>query len=312
MLDPAAKSLIELIAKRKLPSYDQLSPVDAREYYRERRFLTQPEPQQVESVETLLVPGPHGDIPVRAYRPQGSTAQQILRPLVYYHGGGHTIGDLDTHDTLCRELCNKSGYAVFSVDYRLGPEHKFPAAVDDSWSALQWIASNAADVLIDAEQLAVGGDSAGANLAAVMALTARDKGGPRIVYQLLIYPVTDFRYATASQKSNGAGYLLTREVIDYFTANYLPSDANRLDWRISPALASDFSGLPPALVLTAGYDPLLDEGREYADKLQAGGTQVEYVCYPGQIHGFITMGRAIPQANEAVALCADRLRRLGR
>ncbi len=310
MLDPAAKTLLDLIASRNLPSYHTLPVIEARAYYRERRFLTQPEPPRVGSVEEHAVPGPGGNIVVRAYRPDGSTAQQVLPALVYYHGGGHTIGDLDTHDTLCRQLCNGSGYAIFSVDYRLGPEHKFPAAVDDSRAALQWVSAHAAQLALDPARLAIGGDSAGANLAAVMALMARDQGGPAIVYQLLIYPVTDFRFATASQKSNGHGYLLTREVIDYFTANYLSPESDRLDWRLSPALASNFSGLPPTLVLTAGYDPLLDEGREYADKLRAAGNQVDYVCFPGQIHGFITMGRAIPQANEAVALCVAKLKTL--
>jgi acetyl esterase len=308
MLDPAAKKLLDLIASRNLPSYHELTPVDARAYYRERRFLTQPEPPQVASVKDLSAPGPHGPIPLRAYRPQGSTEQQVLPALVYTHGGGHTIGDLDTHDTLCRELCNLSGLAVVAVDYRLGPEHKFPAAVDDSWAALNWIVANAGPLGIDAAKIAVGGDSAGGNLAAVMALMARDAGAPKLAFQLLIYPVTDFRYITPSQKSNGQGYLLTREVIDYFTANYLPENPDLLNWRLSPAFAPDFSKLPPALVLTAGYDPLLDEGREYAEKLEAAGNRVEYVCYPGQIHGFITMGRAIPEANEAVALCADRLK----
>jgi acetyl esterase len=310
MLDPAAKTLLDLLVSRKVPSYHTLSVDEARAYYRDRRFLTQPEPAQVGSVEQLAVPGPAGPIGVRAYRPHGSIPHQVLPALVYYHGGGHTIGDLDTHDTLCRELCNGSGFAVFSVDYRLGPEHKFPAAVDDSWAALQWIAKNAAELKIDPARLTVGGDSAGGNLAAVMALTARDAGGPALAYQLLIYPVTDFRFATASQKSNGQGYLLTREVIDYFTDNYISPDTDRLDWRLSPALASNFSGLPPALVLTAGYDPLLDEGREYAAKLEAAGNRVDYVNFAGQIHGFITMGRAIPEANQAVAVCAEKLKRL--
>jgi acetyl esterase len=310
MLDPAAKKLLDLIASRNLPSYHTLPITESRAYYRDRRFLTQPEPQQVATVGQLAAPGPGGDIPIRAYRPQGALPQQTLAALVYYHGGGHTIGDLETHDTLCRELCNRSGCAVFSVDYRLGPEHKFPAAVEDSWAALQWVAQHAADLSIDPERLAIGGDSAGANLAAVVSLMARDHGGPKLAYQLLVYPVTDFRFATASQKNNGQGYLLTREVIDYFTDNYITPDTDRLDWRLSPALAADFSGLPPALVLTAGYDPLLDEGREYADKLKAAGTPVEYICFAGQIHGFITMGRAIPEANEAVALCAARLKAL--
>lgn len=308
MLDPAVKLLLDLITTHKLPSYHEMPVIEARATYRQRLSQTQAEPPRVEMVEQHMVPGLGGDIMLRSYRPDGSAPQQVLPALIFYHGGGHTIGDLDTHDTLCRQLCNGSGYAVFSVDYRLGPEHKFPAAVDDSWAALQWVAAHCAELAIDPTRLAVGGDSAGANLAAVMTLMARDQGGPAIAYQLLIYPATDFRFATPSHQNNGQGYLLTREVIDYFTDKYLLPDTDRLDWRLSPALAADFSGLPPALVLTAGYDPLLDDGREYADKLQAAGNQVDYVCFPGQIHGFITMGLAIPQAYEAVALCVAKLK----
>lgn len=312
MLDPDAKMLLDLIESRNLPSFHTLPPEQARAIYRERRFLTQPEPQAVADIQHLQAPGPAGNIGVRMYRPKDDASMQALPALVYYHGGGHTIGDLETHDALCRELCNLSGHAVFSVDYRLGPEHRFPAAVEDSFTALQWVASHAATLRIDPANIAVGGDSAGGNLAAVMALMARDHGGPRLAFQLLIYPVTDFRFQTASHRTNGQGYLLTREVIDYFTTCYLGPDADRLDWRISPALASDHRGLPPALVITAGYDPLSDEGKNYAEQLRAAGNEVEHVAYSGQIHGFILMGRVLAQANEAVALCADRLRKSGR
>lgn len=308
MLDSAAKLLLDAIASRNIPSFHTLPPAEARAMYRERRFFTQPDPQPVAAVVDFTVPTDAANIVVRAYRPLGSAPDQILPALVYYHGGGHTIGDLDTHDALCRELCNLSAYAVFSVDYRLGPEHRFPAAVDDSFAALQWIAGHATNLAIKPEHIAVGGDSAGGNLAAVMALMARDLGGPALAFQLLIYPVTDFRFQTASHDLRGQGYLLTRDVIDYFTDNYLPTAEHRLDWRVSPALAEDVSRLPPALVLTAGYDPLCDEGEDYAKLLQASGNEVEYVCYAGQIHGFITMGRVIAQAREAVALCAERLK----
>lgn len=312
MLDPHAKQLIDFVASRNLPSFHTLSPVDARVFYKDRRYATQPDPQPVAAVQELAVPGPAGNVPVRSYRPHGISADAVLPALVYYHGGGHTIGDPDTHDVLCRELCNRSGFAVFSVDYRLGPEHKFPAAVEDSFAALQWIASHATKLAIDAGKLAVGGDSAGGNLAAVMSLMARDQGGPGIAFQLLIYPATDLRFLTPSHKANGQGYLLTTDVIEYFTANYLNKESDRLDWHASPALAKDHRGLPQALVVTAGYDPLCDEGRDYADLLRDAGNRVEYINYPGQIHGFITMGKVIAQANEAVALCVDRLNSLFR
>ncbi len=312
MLDADAKKLLDLIASRNVPSYHTMPAPEARAFYRDRRFFTQPDASEVAAVENFSVPGPAPDVqvPLRSYRPLGSNPQQVLPALVYYHGGGHTIGDLDTHDVLCRELCNLSGWAVFSVDYRLGPENKFPAAVEDGYAALQWIAGHAEELKIDPARIAVGGDSAGGNLATVMALLARDRGGPRLAYQLLIYPATDLHFNTPSHETNGQGYLLTREVIDYFTRSYIRSDADRDDWHASPALAPDHSRLPPALVLTAGYDPLLDEGREYAELLRKAGNEVEYVCYPGQIHGFITMGRIIAQANEAVALCANRLKTL--
>jgi acetyl esterase len=308
MLDPHVKQLLDFLATRNLPSFHTLPPVESRAFYKERRFATQPEAQAVAAVAELAAPGPAGPVPIRSYRPQGSMASAVLPALVYYHGGGHTIGDLDTHDTLCRELCNRSGFAVFSVDYRLGPEHKFPAAVDDSFAALQWLASQAAMLSIDPAKIAVGGDSAGGNLAAVMSLIARDQGGPAIACQLLIYPATDLQFRSPSHKRNGQGYLLTTDVIEYFTACYLSGDADRLDWRASPALAENHRGLPPALVLTAGYDPLRDDGKDYADLLRAAGNKVEYIDYPGQIHGFITMGKVIAQANEAVALCADWLK----
>lgn len=308
MLDPHVKQLLDFLATRNLPSFHTLSPGEARIFYKERRFATQPDPQAVAAIEEIAVPGPAGNVPVRSYRPKEASDDAALAGLVYYHGGGHTIGDLDTHDVLCRELCNRSGFAVFSVDYRLGPEHKFPAAVDDSYAVLQWIARHAEKLSINPARIAVGGDSAGGNLAAVMSLMARNSGGPAIAYQLLIYPATDLRFLTPSHKANGQGYLLTTEVIEYFTANYLNGDSDRLDWRASPALARDHRALPPALVITAGYDPLCDEGREYAELLRAAGNQVEYIDYPGQIHGFITMGKVIAQANEAVALCAERLK----
>jgi acetyl esterase len=311
MLDSDAKLLLDLIASRNLPSYHTLPVDEARTLYRERRFFAQPEPPEVALAQDLKIPGPVSNIPLRHYRPQGWEDGKPLPALVYYHGGGHTIGDLDTHDTLCRELANLSGWAVFSVDYRLGPEHRFPAAVDDSFAALQWIAANAEQLAILPQRLAVGGDSAGGNLAAVAALLARDAGEPALAFQLLIYPVTDFRFATASHRANAQGYLLTREVIDYFTDCYLADRSQATDWRVSPALAADHTRLPPALVLTAGYDPLHDEGVDYARLLQQAGNQVEHVDYPGQIHGFVPMGKAIRQANDAVALCARRLRSLG-
>jgi acetyl esterase len=227
--------------------------------------------------------------------------------LVYFHGGGWTIGDLDTHDTLCRELAHRAGCAVVAVDYRLAPEHRFPAAVDDAIAATRWVRDNAALLKVDAERLAVGGDSAGGNLAAVVAITARDAGEP-IAYQLLVYPATDMRCALPSHRSNGQGYLLTVDTIAYFRGHYI-DDPLYDDWRASPLLARDLSRLPPALLVTAGLDPLRDEGLAYADRLADAGNAVTQVCFERQIHGFITMGRVIPEASSAVAFAAGELKR---
>jgi acetyl esterase len=243
------------------------------------------------------------------YRPQGSNAAQILPVLVFMHGGGWTIGDLDTHDVACREICNRAFCAVVAVDYRLAPEHPFPAAVEDTVAAVRWVAGHASHLALDPKRIAVGGDSAGGNLAAVAALILRDAGGPALALQLLIYPATDFRCNTPSHAQNGSGYLLTREAIDYFSNSYLGAAGQGNDWRASPALAPSFRGLPPAFVLTAGYDPLRDEGAQYAQLLRDAGVAVEYVCFERQIHGFITMSKLIDDASAAFDRSAGALKR---
>ena len=228
--------------------------------------------------------------------------------LVYFHGGGWTIGDLDTHDVLCRELANHSGAAVVAVDYRLGPEAPFPAAVDDALAAFDWVQREAAALRLDPTRLAVGGDSAGGNLAAVVAIAARDAGEPPFAWQLLIYPATDQHRTAPSHERNGQGYLLTRDTMDYFTGHYIPDARLHADWRASPLLHPDLSRLPPALVLTAGYDPLRDEGLAYAQKLSEAGTRATHLSFERQIHGFILMGKVLAEANDAVRLCAAALR----
>lgn len=306
MLHPQAQALLTLIEQVGLPQTHTLSPDDARRFYRDRRSYTQPAAPDVASVAALQADGPAGDIPIRLYRPQGSDAAVPLPLLVYFHGGGWVIGDLDTHDTLCRQLANGAGCAVASVDYRLGPEHRFPAAVDDCIAATRWLRRQAASLQLDGTRLAVGGDSAGGNLATVVAIAARDAGDPPIALQLLIYPATDMRRGAPSHTTNGQGYLLTRDTIAYFCAHYM-GDASESDWRASPLLRDDLSGLPPALLLTAGYDPLRDEGLAYAQRLSEAGNRATQICFERQIHGFITMGRVIDEANDAVAICASRL-----
>ena len=310
MLHPQAKALLALIEERALPPMQSLSPVEARLFYRDRRALTQPEPPPVADIAELSADGPHGPIPLRLYRPSRRSDDPAPTPvLVYFHGGGWTIGDLDTHDVLCRQLANASGCALVSVDYRMGPEHRFPAAVEDSLAATYWVRRHAAELGVDPARLAVGGDSAGGNLAAVVALLARDAGDLAVAWQLLIYPATDMRCGHPSHAANGKGYLLETPTIDYFRGNYI-EEAHWLDWRASPLLRDDLTNLPPALVLTAGFDPLRDEGLAYANALAAAGSRATYMCFERQIHGFITMGKVLDEANTAVAMCAAELARV--
>jgi acetyl esterase len=308
MMHPQTRALLDLMQERGVPPTHTLSPDEARKLYRERRAFTQPAPPSVGEVRELQAESPHGAIQLRLIRPRGAAEDAALPVLVYYHGGGWVIGDLETHDTLCRELANGAGCAVIAVDYRLAPEQGFPAAVDDCLAATYWIARHAAALGLDATRLAVGGDSAGGNLAAVMTLAARDAGDLPIAFQLLIYPATDMRAIAPSHTSNGQGYLLTSDSIAYFRGHYIDVPQYE-DWRASPLLHADLRGLPPALVLTAGFDPLRDEGAQYAQALTAAGNRASYVCFERQVHGFILMGKVLDEANTAVALCAAELGR---
>ena len=310
MLDPQAQALLDLMLAKGVPPTHTLSPQDARRFYLERRSVTQPAPQAVAEVRDLTASGPDcppGGIPLRLYRPEGVASPAPT--LVYYHGGGWTMGDLDTHDCLCRDLAVAGACVVVSVDYRMGPEHRFPAAVQDVLAATRWLQAQAAELGLDATRFAVGGDSAGGNLAAVVALAWRDGAQALpLKFQLLIYPATDMRAVAPSHTTNGQGYMLTADSIAYFRGHYVNPEQYS-DWRVSPLLHGDLSRLPPALVITAGFDPLRDEGRQYADALSAAGSSAQYVCFERQIHGFITMGRVLDEANIAVGLCGVALRR---
>jgi acetyl esterase len=309
MLHPQVAALLERAAKSPLPAYHDVPPAVARRLYRDTRGALTPDPPAVESVQLLLVPGPAGPVPVRAYRTKGAGKDEVLPALVYFHGGGWVIGDLDTHDVVCRTLANGARCAVFSVEYRKAPEAPFPAAVEDCFSSLIFISKNFNSLKINPSQIAVGGDSAGGNLATVIALMARDAGGPALSFQLLIYPGTDQQMGHPSIDSNGEGYLLTKKSMFYFRGHYLPRKEDWLDWRASPLLAKSLAKLPPAFVMTAGFDPLRDEGRAYAERLKKAGVPTEYREYSDMVHGFITMGRVLDTANTALADCAQALRR---
>lgn len=319
MLHPQTQALLASIEKSGIPPTHLLSLDDARRVYRDRRFLVQPEPPVVGEVIDLRAPGPLGPVSLRMYRPLSSVnpgalgapatnGAPLLPVLVFFHGGGWVIGDLDTHDTLCRQLANASGCVVIATDYRLAPENPFPAGFEDCVAAVEWVRRNALSLGVDANRMAVGGDSAGGNLAAAVAISQRD-AGLSLAYQLLIYPATDQRGGTPSHVSNGQGYLLTNDTMAYYRNHYASDPTDHLDWRASPLVHPDLSDLPPGLVLTAGYDPLRDEGLYYAQRLSDSGSATTYVCFDRQIHGFILMGKVIDEANSAVAFCAGELRR---
>ena len=307
-LDSQVRAVLELVIKSGRPAYHQISPKEARQLFRETRPASTPAPPAIGLVKDLAADGPLGPIPLRLYRPADVALATPLPVLVYFHGGGWVIGDLDTHDVLCRQLTAEACVSVVSVDYRLAPEHKFPAAVDDAWAATRWIVAHAVELGVDAGRLAVGGDSAGGNLAAVVALLARDHGGPAIALQALLYPVTDVGAETQSYRDFSEGFLLTRETMRWFCDQYLNGEAEAVDWRVSPLRAPSLAGLPPALIVTAGFDPLRDEGDAYAVALRRAGVRVDSICYGGMIHGFAPMGRLIDTGNRAVSLIAGTLR----
>ncbi|MGY3614963.1 alpha/beta hydrolase [Bradyrhizobium sp. USDA 10063] len=311
VLDPDAAAVFKAFQEAGRPAYETLTAPEAREYYLQARFVSNPEPPELAQVDPLSIPAPHGAIPARIYRPKKLRQKHGLSPaLVFFHGGGWVIGDLDTHDVVCRKLADEGELIVISVDYRLAPEHKFPAAVDDAIAATKWVAANAKQLGIDAARLCVGGDSAGGNLAAVVSIAARDRNGPAIAGQVLIYPAVDFAMTHPSHSEPETSILLTHSVIRWFRDHYLNGAADTHDWRASPARANTLIGLPPAYVLTAGADPLRDEGDEYAERLKAAGVPVTYKHFPGQFHGFFTMGKLLNQANVAATDIGAWLRAL--
>lgn len=306
-LDPQVQTYLEQMAALNGPPLHTLEPEMIRQMIsmQTNAALSAGEPETVAGIENRLIPGPESDLPVRIYTPQGDGP---FPALVFFHGGGWVICNLDTHDALCRSLTNEAGCVVVSVDYRLAPEHKFPAAPHDCYAATQWVATHGAELNVDPTHIAVGGDSAGGNLAAVVAQMARDQGGPALDFQLLIYPATNFLAETHSKKENGDGYMLTRDDMGWFSNHYLNDENDRVNPLASPALAAHLNGLPPALIVTAEYDPLRDEGEAYGQQLVKAGVPATVSCYDGMIHGFMSMGPIFDRGNQAVKESAAALR----
>jgi len=308
-LDGDAARVLEMVRLSGRPPLETVSPTEARALFLGGREILSPEPAPVAEIRDLGIAGPDGaTLPLRLYRGVGAAAETMLPALVFFHGGGWVVGDLETHDPMCRHLANSAGCAVVAVDYRLAPEHKFPAAVEDCLAATEWVAANGAALGIDGARIAVGGDSAGGNLAAVVSLLARDRGAPRLSAQLLLYAALDFAMDRASHQRFAEGHLLTLATMRWFAEAYIRGPQDVGDWRASPLRAADLSGLPPAYVLTAGYDPLCDEGVAYARRLQENGVAVQRRHMPGQIHGFLLMGKIVRAAGPALDEIAAALK----
>ena len=308
-------AVLERIHRANRPSFHSLSPKQARIAYLMGAEILDLPRAPLPRIENLAIPGPAGDIAVRLYAPvtrEDAAARDArgLPVLLYFHGGGFVIGSLETHDSLCRQLALRSGAAVVAVDYRLAPDHPFPAAVDDCWAALAWLAQAAPSLGLDRARIAVGGDSAGGTLAAVTALHARDiraQLGVPLALQLLITPGATAHADTDSHRRFAKGHLLDADTIAWFFNQYIPAE-RREDWRFAPLQAEDHEDLAPACFILAEADPLIDEGIAYADLLRARGNAVRLELYRGVTHDFIKMGRSIPEAEQALDACADALR----
>ena len=295
-LDPQARKMIEATAALNLPPTSQMTPAQARASVRERSAVLPRE--EVASVRDHQLAVAGGTITVRVFTPRGTGPKPAL---VYFHGGGWVTGDIETHDGICRTLANAADCVVASVDYRCAPEHTFPTAAEDAYAALRWVAEHAETVGVDARRLAVCGDSAGGNLAAAVALMTRDRGGPALAFQALVYPVTDCDFDRPSYKDNAEGYNLTSDSMRYYWDQYVPNPADRMHPYVSPIRAASLAGIAPALVITAEYDPLRDEGEAYARALGAAGVPVTLTRYPGMIHAFFRFTNAVDAARAAVA-----------
>jgi len=311
-LDDQTAAILAQGKETGAPPLYELSVSDARAALKEMTMAVDAPKMPVAKRDERTIPGPRGDIPIRIYWPC-TPPGAVLPILVHFHGGGWTLGDMDTHENVCRYYCANADVIVINVDYRLAPENKFPAGVDDCYAALVWAAENAGKIGGDPNRIAVIGDSAGGNLSTVICQLAKARGGPKIAFQALVYPAVDATPEAdgkyASRKDFGAGeYFLGQEDIRWLKEQYLENPDQAADPRVSPILAQDLGELPPALVITAGYDPLCDEGKAYADQLAAAGVQVEYKCFETTIHGFMSFSGAIDAGKEGLALAASRIK----
>jgi acetyl esterase len=295
-LDPQVKAFLDQLEQLQIPAFADMTPEQARAAFEEfREAGGTPDPPA--RVEDRVIPGPAGDLKVRIYVPSGKRPFPLM---VFFHGGGWVIGSLESHDPLCRALATATGSMIVAVDYRLAPEQKFPAAVDDCYAAAKWVADQAADLGGDPNRVGVAGDSAGGNLSAVVSLLARDRGGPKLAYQLLMYPATDLAMNLPSVRENGEGYLLTSRDMVWFTNHYVRDASDKLNPLASPLLAADHSGLPAAIIVTAQFDPLRDEGEAYGEKLRQAGVPVKVRRYDGMIHGFLSMSGVVSRGQDGI------------
>jgi acetyl esterase len=309
-LDPGVRLFLDKVAAEDGAALETLPPDKARKSAAEWLETHAGEPERVALIENLRIPGPEGEIPIRVYTAEAEAPRPAM---VYFHGGGWVVCDLDTHDVVCRAIARRAGAVVVAVDYRLGPEHKFPAAVTDSYAATEWVAANAERLGIDPKRITVGGDSAGGNLGTVVSLMSRERNGPPIALQALVYPVTDLSsFETGSYCEFAEGHQLSRILMEWFRDHYLASPEDGRHPYASPLLAQDLRGLPPALVITAECDPLRDEGEAYAKRLEAAGVEVRCTRYAGMIHPFFSLSGAIPRALDAIQEVADAVRGAGR
>ena len=312
-LDPQVEALLEMGRKAGARPFEVLTPAEARAAYAAGWDVMQPPTEEVDSVRDVSIPTPQGALKLRVYRGQGTRADEILPCMVFLHGGGWVIGNLQSHDRLCRTLANRARICVVAVDYRLAPEHRFPAALDDSAAALRWVRENATALMVAPTRLGVGGDSAGGNLAAVLALMGRDGSVPATIFQALIYPVVDLTASSDSYRRITSGVPLTAATMHYFINHYTPEAIERLDWRASPLKATSLKGAPPALVVTVAHDPLCDEGRAYAQKLEDDGVRVTALHLGDHMHGMVMHGRLVTASNLVVdhvgAVIGDALHR---